>query len=57
MKSGKEAKRLIGENGVRFGNEPVTDPNGLVTAPMLEGGLKVSVGRKRHAIVRLRPPG
>ena len=51
--SGKEAKRLIAENAVRFGNEPVRDPQATVTADMIGDGLKVSVGRKRHRLVRL----
>ncbi len=53
VKSGKEAKRLVGENGLRFNNAPVSDPNALVTPNLLEGGLKVSIGKKRHALVRL----
>jgi tyrosyl-tRNA synthetase len=51
--SGKEAKRLIGERGVRFNNELVLDPNGLVTREMLENGLKTSIGRKRHYVAQL----
>lgn len=53
VKSGKEAKRLVGESGLRFNNEPVSDPNALVTAEMIGDGLKVSIGKKRHALVRL----
>jgi tyrosyl-tRNA synthetase len=53
VKSGKEAKRLIGEKGLRLNNEIVSDPNGLVTAEALAGGLKVAIGKKRHALVKL----
>ncbi len=53
VRSGKEAKRLIGEHGLRLNNALVSDPNGLVTADDLAGGLKVSIGKKRHALVRL----
>lgn len=53
VKSGKEAKRLIGENGLRLGNALVSDPNALVTAEAIGDGLKVSIGKKRHALVKL----
>ncbi len=53
VKSGKEAKRLISEKGLRFNNELVSDPNALVTAEMIADGLKVSIGKKRHAVVHL----
>ncbi|PJN95235.1 tyrosine--tRNA ligase, partial [Amaricoccus sp. HAR-UPW-R2A-40] len=53
VKSGKEAKRLIGERGLRLDNELVSDPNTLVTAETIARGLKVSIGKKRHALVRL----
>ena len=51
--SGKEAKRLIAEKGLRFNNELVLDPNGLVTVEMLNEDLKVSIGKKKHVLVRL----
>ena len=51
--SGKEAKRLIAEKGLRFNNELVLDPNGLVTVEMLNADLKVSIGKKKHVLVRL----
>ena len=53
VKSGKEAKRLITEKGLRFNNALVSDPNALVTAETIAGGLKVSIGKKRHAVVQL----
>ncbi|MFQ8431535.1 tyrosine--tRNA ligase [Amaricoccus sp. W119] len=53
VKSGKEAKRLIGEKGLRLNNELVSDPNGIVTAETIGDGLKVSIGKKRHALVRV----
>jgi tyrosyl-tRNA synthetase len=53
VRSGKEAKRLIGERGVRFNNELVLDPNGLVTTEMLENGLKASIGKKKHFVAQL----
>jgi tyrosyl-tRNA synthetase len=53
VKSGKEAKRLVGEKGLRFNNELVDDPNALVTLELVADGLKVSIGKKRHALVRV----
>jgi tyrosyl-tRNA synthetase len=51
--SNKEAKRLIAEGGARLDDEPVTDPQAVVTAERLRAGpLKLSAGRKRHALVR-----
>ncbi|ABN76265.1 tyrosine--tRNA ligase [Cereibacter sphaeroides] len=51
--SGKEAKRLVAENGLRFNNEPVGDANAPVTAATVGEELKVSIGRKKHKLVRL----
>ena len=50
---GKEAKRLIAEGGLRLNNEPVGDPLLPVDAGMIGDGLKVSVGRKKHRMVRI----
>ncbi len=51
--SGKEAKRLIGERGLRFNNELVLDGNALVTAETIGSELKVSIGKKKHRLVRI----
>lgn len=51
--SGKEAKRLIAEGGLRLNNESVGDPLLSVDAAMIGDGLKVSVGRKKHRMVRI----
>ncbi|WP_444666498.1 tyrosine--tRNA ligase [Cereibacter changlensis] len=51
--SGKEAKRLVAENGLRFNNEPVNDANATVTAETIGDELKVSIGKKKHKLVRL----
>ena len=49
--SNGEAKRKIAEGAVRIDDEPVTDPGFLVlVAPGAER--KLSLGRKRHAILR-----
>ncbi|WP_415183010.1 tyrosine--tRNA ligase [Phaeovulum sp.] len=51
--SGKEAKRLIAENGLRYNNDLVTDAATLVTADLIGAGLKVSVGKKKHRLIKL----
>jgi tyrosyl-tRNA synthetase len=48
-----EARRLIRQNGVRLNDEPVTDEAMEVTAAHLsDGAAKLSLGRKRHVLVR-----
>ena len=51
-KSGKEAKRLIAENGARLNDAPLEDAGLMVDAAMLETPLKLSAGKKRHALVQ-----
>ncbi len=51
--SGKEAKRLIAEGGLRLNNEAVLDPQLAVDAALIGDGLKVSVGKKKHRMVRV----
>ena len=34
-------------------NEPVTDPQAPLTADQLDAGIKVSIGRKKHRMLRL----
>ncbi len=51
--SGKEAKRLIAEGGARLDDASVTDAGLHLDAARLETPLKLSAGRKRHALVRL----
>ncbi len=52
--SNKEAKRLIAEGGARVDDQPVTDAAAVVTAARLaEGPVKLSAGRKRHALAKL----
>jgi len=48
-----EARRLIAQNGVRLNDAPVTDPAQVVTpADLRDGAAKLSLGRKRHLLVR-----
>jgi tyrosyl-tRNA synthetase len=51
--TGKEAKRLIADNGARLNDEPLTDAGLLVTLSDLGTPLKLSAGKKRHALVQL----
>ena len=52
-KSGKEAKRLIAENGARLNDEPLTDAGLMVTRNQLTTPIKLSAGKKRHSLVKL----
>ncbi|GGL75024.1 tyrosine--tRNA ligase [Wenxinia marina] len=51
--SGKEAKRLIDSAGARVGDEVVSDPGLMFDAARLSAPVKLSAGRKRHALVQL----
>jgi tyrosyl-tRNA synthetase len=52
-KSGKDAKRLIADGGARLNDADVTDPGLMITAADLAEPLKLSAGKKRHALVTL----
>ena len=52
-KSGKEAKRLIAENGARLDGAPLTDAGLMLDAGALASPVKLSAGKKRHALVQL----
>ena len=54
VSSGKEAKRLIAEGGARLDDEPVRDPGRMISAEELKQAVKLSAGRKRHALARVR---
>ncbi len=54
-KSGKEAKRLIAENGARIDDQPLTDAGLMLDAGALTSPIKLSAGKKRHALVTLAP--
>ena len=51
-KSGKEAKRLIAENGARIDDAPLTDAGLMIDADALASPIKLSAGKKRHALVK-----
>ncbi|MES2846061.1 MAG: tyrosine--tRNA ligase [Pseudomonadota bacterium] len=52
-KSGKDAKRLIAEGGARLNDEVVLDAGALIGAGELIEPVKLTAGRKRHALVTL----
>jgi tyrosyl-tRNA synthetase len=52
-KSGKEAKRLIAEGGARLNDEVVLDAGQMIGAGELAEPVKLTAGRKRHALVIL----
>lgn len=52
-KSGKEAKRLIAEDGARLNDAPLTDAGMMIEAGDLAQPIKLSAGKKRHALVQL----
>ena len=52
-KSGKEAKRLIAENGAKLDDQPLTETGRVFTAADLSSPIKLSAGKKRHALVQL----
>ncbi|WP_102224311.1 tyrosine--tRNA ligase [Acidimangrovimonas sediminis] len=50
--SGKEAKRLFAEGGARINDEVVTEAR-LMSRDEIAAGLKLTAGKKRHALVSL----
>ena len=52
-KSGKDAKRLIAENGAKLDDVPLTDAGLMIDASTLATPIKLSAGKKRHALVTL----
>ena len=52
-KSGKDAKRLIAENGARLDDAPLTDAGLMIDAGALRAPIKLSAGKKRHALVKI----
>ncbi len=52
-RSGKDAKRLIAEGGAKLDDAPLTDAGLHLAADRFAAPLKLSAGRKRHALVSL----
>jgi tyrosyl-tRNA synthetase len=51
--TGKEAKRLISENGAKLNDEPLTNAGLMLDAAALAQPVKLSAGKKRHALIVL----
>ena len=52
-KSGKDAKRLIAENGAKMNDADIEGAGVLITVADLAEPIKLSAGKKRHALVTL----
>lgn len=52
-KSGKDAKRLISEGGARLNDEAVSEAGQMISAEDLAAPIKLTAGRKRHALIVL----
>jgi tyrosyl-tRNA synthetase len=52
-RTGKEAKRLIADQGARLDDAPLTDAGLMLDAAALANPRKLSAGKKRHALVTL----
>jgi tyrosyl-tRNA synthetase len=51
--SNGEAKRLVKGGGVRVNGEVVADPQAVITTgDLVDGAIKISAGKKRHALAR-----
>ncbi|MBK1664788.1 tyrosine--tRNA ligase [Rhodospirillum rubrum] len=54
--SGKEVKRLVSEGGARINDVAVSDAARLLgPADVQDGAIKLSAGKKRHALIRILP--
>ena len=53
VRSGKEAKRLISEGGARVNDEAVTEAGQMFSAEDIAATLKLTAGKKRHALLKL----
>ena len=51
--SGKEAKRLISENGAKINDEPLAEAGMMIDTAALATPIKLSAGKKRHALVQI----
>jgi len=53
-KSGKEAKRLIADNGARLNDQPLTEAGLMLDAAAFSEPIKLSAGKKRHVLVTVK---
>jgi tyrosyl-tRNA synthetase len=54
-RSGKEAKRLIADGGARLNDQAITDAGRMLGRADMADPIKLSAGKKRHALVVLEP--
>ena len=54
VNSGKEAKRLIAENGAKINDTPLTDAGLVLQVKDFASPVKLSKGKKKHILVQLR---
>ena len=54
VNSGKEAKRLILENGARLNDSVLKSHTTLISKVDLSNQIKLSAGKKRHALIKLK---
>ena len=54
VNSGKEAKRLIAENGAKLNDAPLSDASRWIDVATLRDTIKLSAGKKRHALVGIK---
>ena len=54
VKSGKEAKRLIKENGARLNDEIVKSPDLRLNPKNFNNFVKLSLGKKNHLLVKMK---
>lgn len=54
-KSGKDAKRLIAEGGARMDDAALSNSGLMIDADALANPIKLSAGKKRHALIKLIP--
>lgn len=52
-KSGKDGKRLITDGALRVNDEPCNDPGRLFSSADLAEPVKLSAGKKRHALITM----
>lgn len=53
-KSGRDAKRLIGEGGAKVNDAQVKEPGQLYKETDLEQPIKLTAGKKRHALIVMK---
>ena len=53
VKSGKEAKRLISENGARINDELIKTSDYRLQSQDFKNPVKLSAGKKRHVLLKI----